>query len=107
MMRVLHYCVAGCLFASMILGCSAKDEEPMLCTTFAPTPDDDEGCVNPLLTLGKHPCEEFVAERCTSGSAPNCAASTLADCATTHYLRNDDKDELPSCDPDCPTLPIR
>jgi hypothetical protein len=106
MMHVSHDCFAVCLVLSTLLACNAKDETPSICTSFAPTPDNDEGCVNPLLTVGEHHCEKLVAERCGADSEPDCASTTLADCATNYYLRNYTDDELPSCDPTHPTLPI-
>jgi hypothetical protein len=45
-------------------------------------------------------------ERCGASTDSECAATTLAECATAHYLRNFGGNDLPACDPDEPILGI-
>lgn len=108
MCRDLLRTVSALFAAGLFFGCGDASDDNGLCTTLGPDNPDWRGCSNALFDLDIHPCERQVAEACsTAASFEVCRAEQMPQCATDYYLRNYPPEELESCSPGRPVLPIR
>lgn len=107
MFRDLLRTTSTLVTAILFLGCGGASDDNGLCTTLGPDNPNWRGCSNALFDLDVHPCERQVADACaTAGSIDVCRSEQMPQCATNYYLRNYAPEQLRSCNPEKPVLPI-